>query len=450
MHDFPLFLNLKDKAVLLVGGGAVAHRKAQALLKAGARVRVVARELSDELRRLPVEAIASAFEPAQLDDVWLAVAATDDAELNAAVAREARARRVWVNVVDQRQLCEAIVPAVVDRSPVTIAISSNGTAPVLARRLREKLEAELPQWLGSLAALMGRFRDRVAERFATFSDRRRFWEALLDSDIGTFLARGDQQGAERLLDERLEKGRSESGWLRLVGAGPGDPSLLTLRALQSLQEADVIVHDRLVTDAVLALARKDAELIPVGKEKGFHSVPQAEIEAILVRETGQGRKVVRLKGGDPFVFGRGGEEVLAARAAGIPVEVVPGITAAAACSARAQVPLTHRGLSNQMTLVTGHCQPGGQEPDWRQLARDQGTLAVYMGLTQSSHIAAELMAGGLAPATPVLIVENGTRPEERRLKTCLGELADTLARHQVQSPALLIIGETVTLYQEAS
>ncbi|WKE66273.1 siroheme synthase CysG [Gallaecimonas kandeliae] len=450
MHDFPLFLDLHGKAVLVVGGGQVAWRKVQALHKAGAEVRVVALELCPELAASGAAHLAEAFDPAQLDDVWLAIAATDDGELNATVAQAANERRLWVNVVDQRELCSAIVPAVVDRKPVTIAISSDGQAPVLARRIREQLEAQTPQWTGALAALLGRLRDKVAQRFVSFDERRRFYEALLDSDVSQDLAANDAGKAEAKALVQLEQGAVQPGWLKLVGAGPGDPDLLTLKALQALQAADVVVYDRLVSEAVLDLARRDARFIPVGKEKGCHSVPQSEIEAILVREALAGQRVVRLKGGDPFVFGRGGEEVLAARAAGIGAEVVPGITAAAACSASSQVPLTHRGLANQMTLVTGHCQPGGDEPDWRALARAQSTLAVYMGLTQSSHIAAELVAGGLSPRTPVLVVENGTRPQERRFRTDLQGLSDTIATAQVQSPALLIVGDTVTLYQEAS
>ncbi|MED5523331.1 MAG: siroheme synthase CysG [Pseudomonadota bacterium] len=449
MHDFPLFLDLHGKDVLVVGGGTVAWRKVQALHKAGAKVRLVAKTLCAEIAASPVDHVAEQFEPKWLDGVWLAIAATDDELVNEAVAEAANARQIWVNVVDQRTLCSAIVPAVVERKPVTIAISSDGQAPVLARRLREKLEAEVPQWTGALAALMGRFRDKVASRFAAFSDRRRFWEALLDGDTGQQLAKGDTQAAEAELEALLAGENRRSGWLKLVGAGPGDPDLLTLKALQAIQAADVIVYDRLVSDAVMNLARRDADFISVGKEKGLHSVPQPEIEAILVREASAGKRVVRLKGGDPFVFGRGGEEVLAARAAGIEVDVVPGITAAAACSARTQVPLTHRGLANQMTLVTGHCQPGGEDANWRALAQPKSTLAIYMGLTQSSHIADELMAGGLAASTPVLVVENGTRPEERRFRTDLGHLADTVEQAQVKSPALLMIGDTVTLYQEA-
>lgn len=449
MHDFPLFLDLHGKDVLVVGGGAVAWRKVQALLKAGAKVRVVAPSLCAEIAASPIDHVSDVFAPKWLEGVWLAIAATDDELVNEQVAEAANARHIWVNVVDQRQLCSAIVPAVVDRKPITIAISSNGQAPVLARRIRERLEAEIPQWTGALAALMGRFRDKVANTFSAFSERRRFWEALLDSNVSQQLAKGDEVAAEAELTALLAGDNSRQGWLKLVGAGPGDPDLLTLKALQALQAADVIVYDRLVSPAVMELARRDADFISVGKEKGFHSVPQPEIEAILVREAKAGHRVVRLKGGDPFVFGRGGEEVLAARAENIDVEVVPGITAAAACSARTQVPLTHRGLANQMTLVTGHCQPGSDDANWRALAQQNSTLAVYMGLTQSSHIADELMAGGLAPSTPVLVVENGTRPEERRFRTDLGHLADTIGKAQVKSPALLMIGDTVTLYQEA-
>jgi uroporphyrin-III C-methyltransferase/precorrin-2 dehydrogenase/sirohydrochlorin ferrochelatase len=449
MKLYPLFANLAGRDVLVVGGGAVGERKAAALLDAGARVTVGALSLSPTLRtwggagRIALR--EGEFEGRWLDGVWLVVAATGNRDVNRRIAALAGRRRLFVNVVDDAVLSSFHVPAVVDRAPVTVAISSAGEAPVLARLLRERLEALLEPSLGPLAALAAKFRRRVRERLPDALSRRRYYEDLLSGRVLQLLRRGQPALAEAEAEQALAAARPRQGSVILVGAGPGDPGLLTLRGLRALNEADVILHDRLVSAEVLALARRDAERIEVGKQAGNHHATQAQIHALMVEHARAGRRVVRLKGGDPFVFGRGGEELEWLRAHGISYEVVPGITAALACAAYAGIPLTHREHAQSLRLVTAHCQGSHDTLDWAGLARPRQTLAVYMGVSELPVLQQRLLAHGRGGDTPFALVEQGSRPGQRVVTGPLAQLAELAAVHAVQSPALLIVGEVAGL-----
>jgi uroporphyrin-III C-methyltransferase / precorrin-2 dehydrogenase / sirohydrochlorin ferrochelatase len=447
---YPLFADLAGRAVLVVGGGAVAARKIGALLEAGAEVRVVAAELADTVAGWVdagrVRWLGRRFVARDIRQVWLVIAATDDAELNAAVAAAAQARHVWCNVVDDAALSTFQVPAVIDRSPLQIAVSSGGTAPVLARQIREWIEASLDESLGPLAALLARWRGRIRSRLPELPARRRFMETLQDSAVARLLRAGRAHAAESEFALSLAQADpAPRGFVSLVGAGPGDPGLVTLKAQRRLQEADVILHDRLVPGEVLRLARRDAELIETGKQAGNHHTSQSRIHELLLEHARAGRRVVRLKGGDPFVFGRGGEELEFLRAHDIDYEVVPGITAALACAAHAGVPLTHREFAQSVRFVTAHCRESVDSLDWRALAEERQTLAVYMGVAGLDTLRSKLLAHGRRADTPFALVENGSRPGQRVVTGRLDQLPELARSHAVCSPALLILGEVAAL-----
>lgn len=452
MHTplFPLFADLSGRPVLVAGGGAVAARKVERLLAAGARVRVIAPNLHPDLRVLVAARRIShrpcAFTPEALDGAWLAIAATDDDATNRAVASAAGERRVLVNVVDDATLSSFHLSAVVERGDVQVAISSGGTAPMLARRLREKLEVLLDESLGTLAALFARHRSAIRARLPDLPQRRRWFDAVLDRLAPDLQLRGHPDDAERTLLAALAGVPATArGSVTLVGAGPGDPGLLTLRALRAMNEADVIVHDRLVSPQVLAMARRDAQRIDVGKRVGDPADAQDRIHAVLLEHARAGRRVVRLKGGDPFVFGRGGEELEFLRAHDIACEVVPGITAALACAAYAGVPLTHREHAQSVRLITAHTQASLDTLDWRALAAERQTLAVYMGVGVLERLRTRLLAHGRAPHTPFALIENGSRPEQRVILGTLADLPDRARAENVRAPALLILGEVAAL-----
>ncbi|ELI8304661.1 uroporphyrinogen-III C-methyltransferase, partial [Yersinia enterocolitica] len=383
MDYLPLFADLKQRPVLVVGGGEVAARKIDLLHRAGAQVRVVAQTLSSELEQLHQDGrihwLALDFLPEQLDEVFLVIAATNDTALNAAVFAAADQRHLLANVVDDQPRCSFIFPSIVDRSPLVVAISSAGQAPVLARILREKLEALLPSSLGDMAAVAGRWRGRVKQHVASMGERRRFWENAFSGRFASLISRGQLAQAEEELQLSLEGQNRNQGEVALVGAGPGDPGLLTLRGLQVIQQADVVLYDHLVSPEVLDLVRRDAQRICVGKRAGAHSVAQEETNQLLVTLAQRGKRVVRLKGGDPFIFGRGGEELQVVARAGIPFHIVPGVTAASGATAYAGIPLTHRDYAQSVTFITGHCRADGDDVDWQALARGRQTLAIYMG-----------------------------------------------------------------------
>lgn len=448
MDYLPIFCRLDNKPVLLVGGGEVAERKARLLLDAGAQLTVVAPELDPELAELAdngsIEWLAGEFAPAQLTGKWLVVAATDRREVNALVYQSANQARIFANVVDDPKRSSFIMPSIIDRSPLMVAISSGGKAPVLARLLREKLEALLPLHLGAVAAFAGSLRERVKARFASMGERRRFWERLLGADrLGQALARGDSASANQLADSLFADESHSSGEVVLVGAGPGDPGLLTLHALRQMQQADVVVYDRLVSDEVMALVRRDARRIFVGKQAGNHCVPQEGINQLLLEEAKKGQRVVRLKGGDPFIFGRGGEELETLVGSGIGFQVVPGITAASGCAAYAGIPLTHRDHAQSVRFVTAHGKGGAQDLDWPLLAKDKQTLVFYMGLSSCATIREQLLTHGKAGDTPVALIERGTQPSQRVIRGTLDQLPELALG--VESPALIMVGSVVTL-----
>ena len=449
MRYFPLFADLRGRRVLVVGGGEVAERKVRLLIEAGADVHVVAPELSRWLASREGESvtwIATRFDASQLAGAVLVVAATNDASVNAQVSGAARAANVFANVVDDAERSSVIVPAIVDRSPLVIAISSGGVAPVLARLARERIEVLFDGSYGVLAAMLERWRSCIKAALPDVSRRRRFYESLVRGDVARKVRDGRGADAERSLQQLLAVGEQPcAGSVTLVGAGPGDPGLLTLNALRALQQADVILHDRLVSAEVLSLARRDATRICVGKEAGSHSTPQQRIHEIMLEHARRGRHVVRLKGGDPFIFGRGGEELEFLAAHGIAFDVVPGITAAVACGAYAGVPLTHRDHAQSVRFVTAHCGDSLDTLDWTALARERQSLALYMGVSAMRTIGEQLTAHGRAASTPVAVVENGSRPDQRVTLARLDELGDLAARGDVRSPALLIVGEVAGL-----
>ena len=448
MDYLPLFAAVKDRPVLVIGGGEIAARKITFLLRAGAKVQVVARDLDAEVQRLADRQalvwLATEFDDAQIDAVFLVIAATNDCVLNRRVYDAANARHRLVNVVDDQPLCSFIFPSIVDRSPIVVAISSGGNAPVLARLLREKIEALLPGNLGRMAEVAGQWRGRIKAFRKTTDARRRFWESAFRGRFASLMAAGNEQAAEAVLAAELNQPGSTQGEIILVGAGPGDAGLLTLRGLQVIQQADVVFYDHLVSDDVLELTRRDAEKICVGKRAGSHAVAQQETNQLLIAAAQAGKTVVRLKGGDPFIFGRGGEELQAAAAAGVPFQVVPGVTAASGATAYAGIPLTHRDFAQSVTFVTGHYKADSAPFDWAQLAQSRQTLAVYMGTLKAAEISEQLIKHGRDRATPVAVISRGTR-RDQQVKTGTLEQLENLAQN-APMPALLVVGEVVQLH----
>jgi uroporphyrin-III C-methyltransferase/precorrin-2 dehydrogenase/sirohydrochlorin ferrochelatase len=452
MQTFPLFLSLQGRRALIVGGGDAAARKAELLLKAGAQLSLVAGTVGGEIAQLIAEGHISwagcTFHDSELDGVSLVIVASEDEAEQARVSTAAQKRCVPVNVVDRPALSSFIMPAIVDRSPVTIAISTGGSAPALARRVRAEIERGLPAALGRLARFADVFREQVRRTLVVPRARRRFWDRVFDGRVGELALAGDEIGARRELIRLLDGVRNETastGMVHLVGAGPGDPDLLTLKAHRLLQRADVVVYDRLVSAEVLSMARRDAERVYVGKRRANHCVPQQEINDRLVALARAGKSVVRLKGGDPFVFGRGGEEVEALVKAGIAVEVVPGVTAALGCASSAGIPLTHRDHAQACVLVTGHLKDGTVDLDWEMLSRPRQTVVIYMGVGALKQIASQLIAHGLPPSTPVALIEHGTTERERRVVGTLATIEGQAQRAVLTGPTLCMVGEVVGL-----
>ncbi len=454
MRLYPVFADIAGLPVLVVGGGKVARRKAKSLLDAGARVSVGAAAFGTAwaswIDAGSIHVLHGAFDPAWLDGKWLVIAATGDRALNARVAACAGERRILANVVDDAALSRFHVPAVVDRSPLLVAISTAGAAPAIARRIRETLERVLDHALGALVALADRQRGRIVRRHADIAARRRFYDWLFDGPVLPLLRNARHAQAEQaLLDALATHGQeSAAGSVALVGAGPGHPGLLTLQALRALQQADVILHDQLVSAEVLAMARRDAECIDVGKRCGGRQMAQERIQRMMLAHAREGRRVVRLKGGDPFVFGRGGEELAFLRAHGVACEVVPGITAAVACAAFAGIPLTHRDHAQSVCLLTAHGRRATHPLEDRALGDSRQTLAIYMGAEKLDEMAARLISRGRAPETQCAIVENGTLPQQRVIAGTLATLPGLLRLQAVNKPALLIVGEVAAFARE--
>jgi uroporphyrin-III C-methyltransferase / precorrin-2 dehydrogenase / sirohydrochlorin ferrochelatase len=452
VNYFPVFFDLSGQKVLIVGGGEVALRKVSLLERTGALITVVAPQIAPELMERAaagkLKLAIREFAPDDLDGARLVIVATARRAVNRWIAKLSEARNVPVNVVDDREASRFIVPAIIDRDPVLVAVSTGGTSPVLARRLRERLEALIPKRIGELASWLKALRGAARQKLRDTDERRRFFETVVDGSAARRFIEGDSQGARRIAQQLLATTSTApraAGEVILVGAGPGDPELLTLKALRALQDADVILHDRLVSDAVLDLARRDAVRICVGKSAGKVGSTQEEINALLIEHATQGRRVVRLKGGDPFVFGRGGEELQALAAAQISFSVVPGITAALGAAAYAGIPLTHRDHAHGVIFVTGHASGDGQEPDWRALAMPGVTAVFYMGLARAGQLVEKLLEHGAPGSRPAAVIAQGTTANQRVVTATLATIRDVASAAKLESPALLVVGDVVAL-----
>ena len=455
MDYLPVFLNIKQRDCLVVGGGEIAVRKIRLLLRAHARIHVVSPAISEELSNLLLQSpvithTAESFRPDHLQDRALAIAATNDHEVNQAVSAAARKAGIPVNVVDNPDLCTFIMPSILDRSPIIVAVSSGGTSPILARLLRSRLEALIPSAYGRLAEYAARFRDKVRQRFIHQENRRFFWERMLQGPFAEMVFAGRDQAAQDYLSEALENSIDQlpTGEVYLVGAGPGDPDLLTFRAMRLMQQADVVIYDRLVSPAILDMVRQDATRIYVGKVRNQHTLPQTSINELLVKLAQEGKHVLRLKGGDPFIFGRGGEEIETLSQHHIPFQVVPGITAASGVASYAGIPLTHRDHAQSCVFVTGHLKDNTIQLDWPALARPNQTIVVYMGLLGVTELCRQLIAHGLQATTPAAIVQQGTTPNQRVLTGTLETLPDIIQQNPLKPPTLIIVGNVVKLHQK--
>ena len=450
MEFLPLFHKLQGCAVLVVGGGEIALRKSRLLVDAGALIRVVAPAVEPQLEAMVVasggEIRLRGYREADLEGCQLIIAATDDQALNAQVSADCKRRCVPVNVVDAPALCSVIFPAIVDRSPLVVAVSSGGDAPVLARLIRAKLETWIPSTYGELAGLAARFRHRVKQLYPDVTQRRAFWEEVFQGPIADRQLAGQGAEAERMLEAKVNGAPPHApGEVYLVGAGPGDPDLLTFKALRLMQQADVVLYDRLVAPAILDLCRRDAERVYVGKRRAEHALPQEQINKQLVDLAQQGKRVLRLKGGDPFIFGRGGEEIEELAAHGIPFQVVPGITAASGCSAYAGIPLTHRDHAQSVRFVTGHLKNNTSDLPWQDLVAPSQTVVFYMGLIGLPIICEQMIKHGRSADTPAALIQQGTTTNQRVFTGTLADLPRMVAEHEVHAPTLVIVGEVVKL-----
>lgn len=456
MDFLPIFLDIKEKLCLVIGGGEIADRKVTLLLKAGGQIRVISPELCPNLSAAAekglIEHLSRDYQDDDLDACHLVIAATDNAEVNRQVSEQARSQRIPVNVVDQPDLCSFITPSIIDRSPVVAAVSTGGASPVLARLIRSRLEALIPAGYGRLAELASRFRDRVKQRFSNPTDRRLFWEKVLRSGVAERVFSGHIEEADVAMERALESFQSNNnmGEVYLVGGGPGDPDLITFRALRLMQQADVVVYDRLVAKPILEMTRRDAERVYVGKERAHHAMRQEEINQLLVDLAKEGKRVVRLKGGDPFIFGRGGEEIDTLSAEGIPFQVVPAITAASGCAAYAGIPLTHRDYAQSVTFVTGHLKDGTMNLNWEQLAQPYQTVVFYMGLLGLPVICKELIAHGTPPDMPIALIQQGTTENQKVFTGTLNNIQEIVDREQPKPPTLIIVGKVVELQEKLS
>ena len=456
MEFLPIFLDIRDRKCVVVGGGQIALRKALLLARAGARLQIVSKNISAALTEFgnanPVEFSRESFNSSHLEDAALVIAATDNPEVNRLISAAARERDILVNVVDQPALCTFILPSVVDRSPVVIAVSSSGNSPVLARKLKELNEVMLPERIGEFAEILGSFRERVKSQIGKFSDRVRYWESLLESDIPELAYSGNSSAAIKRIEESLLQFGQESavGEVYLVGAGPGDPDLLTLRALRLMHKADVVLYDRLVSEQIMNRLRPDAEKIHVGKARANHTVEQETINQMLVRLAREGKKVLRLKGGDPFIFGRGGEELETLAREKVSFQVVPGITAASGCASYAGIPLTHRDYSQSVRFLAGHLSDGELNLDWESLVKEQQTLVFYMGLLGLETICNELVDHGMDPLMPIAVIQQGTTSNQKVITSTLGAMPAEATRQKLVAPTIIIIGQVVKLREQLS
>ena len=455
MDYLPIFFKVDNKRCLIVGGGEVALRKAKLVQQAGGHVHVVAPHCCEDMASMirqydKVSYRNGNYKYSDLDQIHLVIAATNNSGVNQQVSADAHKAQVPVNVVDQPELCSFILPAVVDRSPVVMAVSSGGKSPVLARLIRGKLETMIPAQYGRLAELVGGYRQRVKSVFGDINTRRDFWQSVLEGPIAERVFSGQMGQAKVLLEQSIDNAANSSastsrGEVYLVGGGPGDPDLLTFRALRLMQQSDVVLYDRLVAPEIVDLCRRDARRINVGKARDKHTLPQNEINQLLLDLAQQGHRVCRLKGGDPFIFGRGGEEIDLLTQHKIPFQVVPGITAASGCACYAGIPLTHRDYSQSVHFVTGHLKPGAEELNWRELVRERQTLVFYMGLMGLEQICKQLIVHKMNPDTPVALVEKGTTTSQKVYTGTLQSMPNLVQNHEIHAPTLIIVGEVVKL-----
>ncbi|MEE9351621.1 MAG: siroheme synthase CysG [Thiotrichaceae bacterium] len=454
MDHYPAFLNLKDRPVSVIGGGSVAERKVENLINAGSNITLISPAITPNLQQYVDDKLINyqqrEFQDTDIDDRLLVVAATSDSALNTRIGELAHAQQTLVNVVDNPELCSYIVPSIVDRSPVTIAVSTGGASPVLARQLRMKLETMIPSSCGQLAAITEEYRDAVKKHFDTTELRKQFWENALKGPFAELVYAGQIDDARKLLDNLIEEGNGQSkmGEVYLVGAGPGDPDLLTFKAVRLMQQADVMVYDRLVSKTILDMANRNADRIYVGKEKDNHAVPQDKINDLLVNLAKEGKRVLRLKGGDPFIFGRGGEEIETLAEEGVPFQVVPGITAASGCASYSGIPLTHRDYAQSCSFATGHLKDGSINLNWDQLVQPNHTIVFYMGLTGIKVISEQLQAHGMNGDMPAALVEQGTTRNQRVHIGTVANLPELVKTSGVRAPTLTIIGNVVKLHEK--
>nr|WP_217486937.1 siroheme synthase CysG [Acinetobacter seifertii] len=446
-------MKLQQQRCLIVGGGHIALRKATLLAKAGAIIDIVAPEIEEQLLQLVTttngQHFVEVFSEKFLSTPYrLVIAATNDPQVNKTVFEQCEVRHLLVNSVDDIPHCRFMVPAIIDRSPLVISVASNGTSPVLSRQIRTQLETSIPHGMGKLAEFSGKWRNQVKEKISNPDERRIFWENLYASPLKEQVFNDNLDVANSMLEQALQEWKAPKGEVYLVGAGPGDPELLTLKALRLMQQADVVIYDRLVSQPILELCRRDATKIYVGKARSNHSVPQDGINALLVEYAQQGKRVCRLKGGDPFIFGRGGEEIQELFQAGVPFQVVPGITAASGCSAYAGIPLTHRDYAQSVRFLTGHLKEGSPELPWNELVYENQTLVLYMGLVGLERICEQLIAHGQRPDMPVALISKGTTPEQKVVVGSLADIASKVTEHQIHAPTLTIIGEVVRLREQ--
>lgn len=453
MDIFPISLKLQQQPCLIVGGGHIAYRKAVLLAKAGAKVDVLAPEIDVNLLQLVQQSqgqyVQDVFSPSTaLRHYRLVIAATDNNLVNQQVFAACEAENVLVNSVDDPPHCRFMVPAIIDRSPLVISVASNGTSPVLSRQIRTQLESTIPHGMGKLAEFSGQWRAAVKQKIVNPDERRIFWEELYASPLKEQVFNDNLDAANQSIQQALAEWQTPKGEVYLVGAGPGDPELLTLKALRLMQQADVVIYDRLVSAPILELCRRDAEKVYVGKARSNHAVPQEGINALLVKYAQAGKRVCRLKGGDPFIFGRGGEEIQELYEAGVSFQVVPGITAASGCSAYAGIPLTHRDYAQSVRFLTGHLKEGSPELPWSELVYEQQTLVLYMGLVGLESICEKLIAHGQRADMPVALISKGTTAEQKVVVGTLADIASKVAQHHIQAPTLTIIGEVVNLREQ--
>ena len=460
MDLLPIFLNIRDRKCVIVGGGSVALRKANLLSRAQAKLYVVATSICEELEALcracNGTVVHETFTPGHLEDAALVIAATDDQATNLAVSIAAKSLNIPVNVVDEAELCSFMMPSIVDKAPVLVAISSSGTAPVLTSKLKEMIEIVLPGRIDVLANLMGSYRGRVKDKLADPDQRLQFWQDLLESEIPEMVYTGNEDAAIEAIEQRLRdrlqaaKVGRKMGEVYLVGAGPGDPDLLTLRALRLMYKADVVLYDHLVSDEIMQKLRPDADKIYMGKERAKPSVEQETINEMLVKLAQEGKRVLRLKGGDPFIFGRGGEELETLAQAGVPFQVVPGITAANGCAAYAGIPLTHRDHAQSVRFLTGHLREGTLNLEWEHLVQEKQTLVFYMGLLGLQTICEQLIAHGMAADTPIAVIQQGTTRRQRVITDQLRSMPALAKKTGIEAPTIIIIGTVVNAREKLS